>query len=88
MSSKARFTHLGYLLLPSLFFPCRTAEDAVVRLQIWDTAGEELYRAMTRSFFRDAAAGIIVYDITSAASFHSCKAWLKDFKVHILVFAR
>lgn len=50
-------------------------------MQIWDTAGEEMYRAMTRSFFRDAAAGIIVYDVTAPNSFNSTKEWLRDFRV-------
>jgi GTPase SAR1 family protein len=46
-----------------------------------DTAGEELYRAMTRNFFREAAVGIIVYDVTSQTSFASTTQWLADFAV-------
>lgn len=51
-----------------------------VRLQLWDTAGEELYRAMTRSFFRDAACGLVVCDATNRASLEHVKAWLEDFR--------
>lgn len=40
-----------------------------------------MYRAMTRSFFRDAAAGIIVYDVTSVTSFKSVTSWLREFRV-------
>lgn len=58
----------------------KVEDGTLVRMQMWDTAGEEMYRAMTRSFFRDAAAGIIVYDVTSRTSFESTKNWLKDFR--------
>ena len=44
-----------------------------------DTAGEEIYRAMTRNFFREAAVGLVVYDLTSATSFASVSQWLADF---------
>jgi small GTP-binding protein len=43
--------------------------NGTAKLQLWDTAGEELYRAMTRSFFRDAAAALVVFDVTSRDSF-------------------
>ena len=35
-----------------------------VKLQIWDTAGQESFRSITRSYYRDSAGVIIVYDIT------------------------
>ena len=40
-----------------------------VKLQIWDTAGSENYRSITRSYYRAAAAAILVYDITRRQSF-------------------
>lgn len=39
-----------------------------VKLQIWDTAGQDRYRAVTRSYYRGAAGALIVYDITKYAS--------------------
>jgi hypothetical protein len=53
----------------------------VVKVNVWDTAGEELYRAMTRSFFRDASAGFVVYDVTSRRSFEGVASWVRDFRV-------
>lgn len=42
-----------------------------VKLNIWDTAGQEKYRALAPMYYRGAAACVIVYDVTSAASFRS-----------------
>jgi Ras-related protein Rab-21 len=41
----------------------------VVRLAIWDTAGQEKYNAIAPVYYRDAYGAIIVYEITSAESF-------------------
>lgn len=63
----------------------KCGDGTPVKLQLWDTAGEELYRAMTRSFFRESAAGLIVYDVTSQPTFDSIKSWLRDFRVSTYV---
>ncbi|QRV85608.1 Ras-related protein Rab-4B [Ceratobasidium sp. AG-Ba] len=49
-----------------------------VKLQLWDTAGQERFRSVTRSYYRGAAAAILVYDITSRASFLNLSRWLTD----------
>jgi Ras-related protein Rab-5C len=51
--------------------------DVQVKLQIWDTGGSERYRSMAPMYFRDADAAIVVYDMTSAQSFHELEGWLK-----------
>lgn len=52
-----------------------------MRLQLWDTAGQESYKAMTRSFFRDAAAAVVVYDICDPVSLANVRGWVEDFRV-------
>ncbi|XP_065191046.1 ras-related protein Rab-1C-like [Sycon ciliatum] len=47
-------------------------------LKIWDTAGTEKYRAISRSFLRDADAVILMYDVTSSTSFTSVHSWMVD----------
>ena len=42
-------------------------------LDIWDTAGQEKYKALTKFFYKDAAVAILVYDITRKESFDSLK---------------
>jgi len=57
-------------------------EDKTIKLQCWDTAGTEYFRSITRSYYRGAAGALIVYDVTSRASFLHAEEWLKDVRAH------
>eukprot|EP00051_Salpingoeca_urceolata_P032252 m.14854 g.14854 ORF g.14854 m.14854 type:complete len:224 (+) comp4911_c0_seq1:528-1199(+) len=48
-----------------------------VRLQLWDTSGDERFRTLTPWYIREAAASLIVYDITDRASFDAVGKWMK-----------
>ena len=45
---------------------------------IWDTAGQELYRSVTRSHYHDAKGIFLVYDVTSGDSFNGLDYWAKE----------
>ena len=50
-----------------------------MKLQIWDTAGEERYRSIVKSYFNNCIAAIIVYDITNRDTFDKAKNfWYKE----------
>ena len=49
-----------------------------VCLQIWDTAGQESFRSITRAYYRGAAVALIVYDIANRASFANVKLWIEE----------
>ena len=52
-----------------------------VKVQIWDTAGQEKYKALTKFFYKDAAVCILVYDVTRKESFQSLKDyWYSQLK--------
>ncbi|OII74647.1 Rab2 GTPase [Cryptosporidium ubiquitum] len=51
-----------------------------VKLQIWDTAGQESFRSITRSYYRGAAGALLVYDITRRDTFNHLSRWLSDVK--------
>ena len=51
-----------------------------VKLQIWDTAGQEAFKSIIRSYYRGAICTLLVYDITRAKSFDNCVKWLEEIK--------
>jgi len=52
----------------------------VIKLQIWDTNGQEIYMSLISNFYRLSNLGIIVYSIDDKNSFEHIKNWLNDFK--------
>ncbi|ORZ02399.1 ras family-domain-containing protein [Syncephalastrum racemosum] len=53
-------------------------DDRTIRLQLWDTAGQERFRSLIPSYIRDSAVCVVVYDITSRASFLNTTKWIDD----------
>lgn len=51
-----------------------------MKLSLWDTAGQETYKSITRSYFRGASGALLVFDITRRATFDSVTAWLHDLR--------
>jgi small GTP-binding protein len=48
-----------------------------IQLQLWDTAGQELFRSVTRGYYRGAAGALIFFDIANADSFKRVEPWLQ-----------
>lgn len=59
-----------------------TIDSKQIKLQIWDTAGQESFRSITRSYYRGAAGALLVYDITRRETFNHLGAWLEDARQH------
>jgi len=52
-----------------------------IKFEIWDTAGQEKYRALAKVFYKNAAVCILVYDITRRSSFDELKNyWINEIK--------
>ena len=52
-----------------------------IKFEIWDTAGQVKYRSLTKIFYKDAGAAILVYDITRKESFEEIqKYWINQIK--------
>jgi GTPase SAR1 family protein len=49
-----------------------------MKLQLWDTAGTERFRSVSRSYYRGAAGAILVYDVSSWRSFEQLQTFLND----------
>ncbi|KAL8033083.1 hypothetical protein ABFS82_13G139900 [Erythranthe guttata] len=59
-----------------------TIDNKPIKLQIWDTAGQESFRSITRSYYRGAAGALLVYDITRRETFNHLASWLEDARQH------
>jgi small GTP-binding protein len=53
-------------------------EGVKVKLQIWDTAGQEKFRTITKAYYRGAHGILLVYDVTSAESFNQTGQWMRS----------
>jgi Ras-related protein Rab-2A len=52
----------------------------LIKIQIWDTAGQESFRSIARSYYRGAVGVILMYDITNKDSFINIYRWLNEIK--------
>lgn len=58
-------------------------DDIILKLQLWDTAGQENYQSMSRIFYRGANAALLTYSVGRKASLDNIDAhWLQDVKTH------
>ena len=56
-------------------------DSKFIKLQIWDTCGQEIYRSLISSFYRNASLAMMVYSIDSKESFNHIESWLKEVKL-------
>jgi small GTP-binding protein len=84
LSIKASRNYFEDFYSPTVGFEFLTfnvkVEDQNIKLQIWDTCGQEVYRSLISSFYRSASLAIIVYSIDSEESFSNIEKWLNDIK--------
>ena len=57
-------------------------DEKVIKLQIWDTCGQELYRSLIINFYRNSSLAIIVYAINSKDSFDNIEMWLRELRTN------
>ena len=56
--------------------------DLKIKLQIWDTCGQEMYRSLVQGFYRNTSLAIVVYDVSQKKTFEGLEIWLKDIRQH------
>ena len=54
--------------------------DMVIKMQIWDTCGQEIYRSLISNFYRNSSLAVILYSIDNRESFEHAENWLNDLK--------
>ena len=57
-------------------------DDKIIKLQIWDTAGQESFKSLNKIFYRGSHCVFLVYDLTREETFHNVEDWLKEVKMN------
>ena len=55
-------------------------EESIIKLQIWDTCGQEVYRSLISSFYHNSSLAILVYAIDNINSFENLETWINELK--------
>lgn len=53
--------------------------------KVWDTAGQEKFRAMTPMYYRNANAALLIFDITNHNTFNEMKGWIQELNRFVLI---
>ena len=56
--------------------------DLKIKLQIWDTCGQEMYRSLVQGFYRNTSLALVVYDVNQKKTYDSLDIWIKDIRQH------
>jgi len=57
-------------------------EGQSINVQIWDTAGQEKFRTITKKYYRGASGYILVFDVSNRNSFEHISTWLEEINDH------
>ena len=58
-------------------------DGSTVKLQIWDTAGRERFRSVTKSFYKGAHGMILIFSVNDIKSFDNIRSWISSLKEEI-----
>lgn len=58
-------------------------QGMTVKIQIWDTAGQEQFKRLAPMYYKNAAAAILCYDVTSPKSFETLEYWMRKLKQNV-----
>jgi len=55
-------------------------EDKIIKLQIWDTCGQEMYRSLISNFYHNSSLAFIVYSVADKESFKNVEVWYNEIR--------
>lgn len=58
----------------------RLKDGSSLKLDIWDTGGQERFRALLQLYYRDANAALITYDVSNDRTLESCEYWVNELR--------
>ena len=58
-------------------------DGKMVKIQVWDTAGQDRFRSITKNYYKGAHGIILIYDVTENKSFENVKNWMNQIKEEV-----
>ncbi|CAI2378431.1 unnamed protein product [Moneuplotes crassus] len=70
----------SYMNTVGIDFKIKTIDidGSIVKVQVWDTAGQEKFKTITQSYYKGAMGIILVYDSTDPITFSNVESWMQD----------
>jgi small GTP-binding protein len=65
------------------FVKTDTINDDIVKNQFWDTSGQEKFKTIMNSYYRNSISCIVVYDVTNRCSFSNVEYWMQELSEHV-----
>jgi small GTP-binding protein len=73
INGKTKLVETSTQGVDNVFRIYRLSDGSIVNVKIYDTAGQEVYKTFTLTYYRNADACLLVYDITNENSYNECK---------------
>jgi len=58
--------------------------NTIIKLQIWDTCGQDVYKSLVANFYKSSSLAILCYSIDSRQSFENINNWLSELRNNAL----
>eukprot|EP01124_Arcella_intermedia_P025211 TRINITY_DN4456_c0_g1_i1.p1 TRINITY_DN4456_c0_g1~~TRINITY_DN4456_c0_g1_i1.p1 ORF type:complete len:572 (-),score=156.49 TRINITY_DN4456_c0_g1_i1:38-1753(-) len=75
-----KFENRSATISADVSFKTFLVNEKIVKVQFWDTAGQEAHFSLTQSYFRKTSGAIVVYDVGQASTFFDVQKWIKAVK--------
>ena len=77
--------NLNYLATAGIEFFTKDdiIDNKIIRIELWDPAGQEKFHSLTAGFFRNAEGIIVMFDVTNPISFENIRNWVESIKAHM-----
>jgi small GTP-binding protein len=75
--------HMSTIGLESKIKTVDLDDGRTVKIQLWDTAGEERFHTITKNYYKTAHAIILIFDVTEKATYQNVKNWVEQIREEV-----
>ena len=75
--------HMSTIGIDNKFKDVELEDGKKVKIQIWDTAGQDRFRSITRNYYKGANGIVLIFDVTNKKSYENVKNWVKKIKEEV-----